>query len=166
MTATFGTREKWRLDRLMDALGFEYPNYKRLDDEAGGLKRKRVVSVLKRQAQRSVEKDKKRLTENRKLTPEPLAPKKRKAMSSNRGEEERPSLPKHSEETPSASSIGVTEIQKVMIAPLPFTMLSPLGSSLTSLLQPQKKNVERTAEAEVNKILQHSAERTLRRSIR
>jgi hypothetical protein len=34
-------------------------------------------------------------------------------------------------------------------------MLSPLGSELTSLLQPQKKNVERTAEAEVNK--DHSA---------
>jgi hypothetical protein len=41
----------------MDALGFEYPDYERLDDEAGGLKRKRVVSVLTRQAQRSVEKE-------------------------------------------------------------------------------------------------------------
>jgi hypothetical protein len=30
-------------------------------------------------------------------------------------------------------------------------MLSPLGSDLTSLLQPQKKNVERTAKVEVNK---------------
>ncbi|KAL5668356.1 hypothetical protein ACJX0J_020577, partial [Zea mays] len=28
----------------MDALGFEYPDYERLDEEAGGLKRKRVVS--------------------------------------------------------------------------------------------------------------------------
>jgi hypothetical protein len=57
MTATFGTREKRRPNRVMDALGFEYPDYERLDDEAGGLKRKRVVSVLTRQAQRSVEKE-------------------------------------------------------------------------------------------------------------
>ena len=111
-----------------------------------------VVCVLKWQAQRSVEKDeKKRLTKNPKLTPEPSAPKKRKDMSSDRGEEERPSPPKHSEETPSAASIGVTEILEVMTTPLPFPMLSPLGSDLTRLLQPQKKNAERTAEAEVNK---------------
>jgi hypothetical protein len=116
------------------------------------LKRKRVVSVLKRQAQRSVEKDKKkRLTKNPELTPEPSVQKKRKVMPSDRGEEERPSPPKHSEETPSTASIGVTENLEVMTAPLPFSMLSPLGLDLTSLLQPQKKNVERTAEAEVNK---------------
>jgi hypothetical protein len=122
---------------VMDALGFEYPDYERLDEEAGGLKRKTVVSVLKRQAQRFVGKDKKKkLTKNLKLRPEPLTPKKRKVMSSNRGEEERPSPPKHLEETPSAASIGVTEILEVMTTPLPFTMLSPLGSGLTSLLQP------------------------------
>jgi hypothetical protein len=72
-------------------------------------------------------------------------------MSSNHGEEERPSPPKHSKETPSAAPIGVTEILEVMIAPLPFPMLSSLGSEIKSLLQPQKKNVERIAEAEVNK---------------
>jgi hypothetical protein len=44
----------------MDALGFEYPDYERLDDEAGGLKRKRVVTVLTRQAQMSVEGGKKK----------------------------------------------------------------------------------------------------------
>lgn len=72
-------------------------------------------------------------------------------MSTDRGEEEGPSLPKHLEETPSAASIGVTDILEVMTAPLPFLMLSPLGSELTRLLQPQKKNVERTTEAQVNK---------------
>jgi hypothetical protein len=50
MTAAFGTREKRRLNRVMDALGFEYPDYDRLDEEAGGVKKKRVVSILKRQA--------------------------------------------------------------------------------------------------------------------
>jgi hypothetical protein len=47
MTDAIGTREKRRLNRVMDALGFKYPDYERLDDEAGGLKRKRVVSILK-----------------------------------------------------------------------------------------------------------------------
>jgi hypothetical protein len=50
MTAAFGTREKWILNRVMDALGFEYLDYERLHDEVGGLKRKKVVSVLTRQA--------------------------------------------------------------------------------------------------------------------
>jgi hypothetical protein len=34
----------------MDALGFEYLNYERLDEEARGAKKKRIVSILKRQA--------------------------------------------------------------------------------------------------------------------
>jgi hypothetical protein len=38
-----------------------------------------------------------------------------------------------------------------MTAPLPFPMLSPLGSDLTSLLQPQKKIVEGSADAEAGK---------------
>jgi hypothetical protein len=46
------------LNRLMDALGFEYPDYEKLDKEVGGAKKKRVVSILKRQAIRSIEKDK------------------------------------------------------------------------------------------------------------
>jgi hypothetical protein len=36
ITAAFGTRKKQRLNRVMDALGFEYPDYKKLDEEAGG----------------------------------------------------------------------------------------------------------------------------------
>jgi hypothetical protein len=48
MNAAFVTREEQRLNRVMDALGFEYPDYERLDEEAVGLKRKRVVCVLKR----------------------------------------------------------------------------------------------------------------------
>jgi hypothetical protein len=133
MTIAFGTREKQRLNRVMDALGFKYPDYDRLDEEAGGVKKKRVVSILKRQAQKSIEKDKKRLTKRSKLTPEPLASKKWNIISLSR-EEERSSPRKHSSETPSATSIGVTEILEVMTEPLPFTMLSPLWPELISLL--------------------------------
>jgi hypothetical protein len=78
----------------MDALGFEYPHYERLEEEVGGLKRKKGCKCVE-------EDKKKRLTKNPKLAPEPWTPKKRKAMSSDRGEEERPSPPKHLEETPS-----------------------------------------------------------------
>jgi hypothetical protein len=48
MTAAFGTQPKRRLNRMMDALKFEYPNYERLDKGAEGIKRKRIVSVLSR----------------------------------------------------------------------------------------------------------------------
>jgi hypothetical protein len=61
MTATFGTRPKRRLNRVMDALNFEYPDYERLNKGAEGAKRKRVVSVLSRQAARMVKEDKKSL---------------------------------------------------------------------------------------------------------
>jgi hypothetical protein len=47
MTAAFDTWEKRRLNRVMDALGFEYPDYDRLNEEAKGVKNKRVVSILK-----------------------------------------------------------------------------------------------------------------------
>ena len=49
-----------KVKQLMVALGFEYPDYDRLDEETGRVKKKRVVSILKRQAIRSIEKDKKK----------------------------------------------------------------------------------------------------------
>jgi hypothetical protein len=42
MTAAFGTREKRRLNRVMDALNFEYADYERLDEGAGGAKKTRL----------------------------------------------------------------------------------------------------------------------------
>jgi hypothetical protein len=66
----------------MDALKFEYPDYEWLNKGAEGAKRKRIVSVLSRQAARMVKEDEKVL-KKRKSTPEPkVAPlKKRKAKS-------------------------------------------------------------------------------------
>ena len=46
MTAAFGTRSKRRLNRVLDAIGFEYPDYERLDKGAEGQKRKRVAGAL------------------------------------------------------------------------------------------------------------------------
>jgi hypothetical protein len=59
MSAAFGTRPKQRLNRVMDALNFEYPDYERLSKGVEGPKRKRIVSVMSRQAARMVKEDKK-----------------------------------------------------------------------------------------------------------
>jgi hypothetical protein len=45
----------------MDTLNFEYPDYEKLDKGAKGVKRKRVVSILSRQAALSVKEDEKAL---------------------------------------------------------------------------------------------------------
>jgi hypothetical protein len=45
-TTAFGTRPKRRLNRVMDALNFDYPDYEKLDKGAKGIKRKRIVSIL------------------------------------------------------------------------------------------------------------------------
>jgi hypothetical protein len=46
MTAAFGTRSKRRMNRVMDALNFDYPDYGQLGKVAEGQKRKRVASAL------------------------------------------------------------------------------------------------------------------------
>jgi hypothetical protein len=45
MATAFGTWEKRRLNWVMEALNFEYPDYERLDEGTGGAKKKRVVSI-------------------------------------------------------------------------------------------------------------------------
>jgi hypothetical protein len=130
MTAAFGTRPKRRLNRVMDALNFEYPDYERLSKGAEGTKRKRVVSVLSRQAARMVREDEKTL-KKRKSSPEPKATtsKRRKAATPE------PKVAEMEEETPSTPSAAeVEEILKVMTESLPIKLLSPLGSHLTKLL--------------------------------
>jgi hypothetical protein len=45
MTASFGGQGKRRLNRVMDVLKFEYPDYPKVSEEvAAGVKRKRTVS--------------------------------------------------------------------------------------------------------------------------
>lgn len=61
MTAAFGNQEKRRLNQVVDALGFDYLDYKKFfEEEVDGIKRKRTVCIIKRQAERSVKEDKKR----------------------------------------------------------------------------------------------------------
>jgi hypothetical protein len=42
MTTAFGTRKKRRWNLVMDALGFKYPNYEKLDEEAGEQRRREL----------------------------------------------------------------------------------------------------------------------------
>jgi hypothetical protein len=115
----------------MDALKFEYPDYERLDKGAEGVKRKRIVSILSRQAARMIKEDEK-ASKKRKSTPEPkvAASKKRKA------ESPEPKITEAAEETPSTPPAAeIAEILKVMTESLPIKLLSPLGPELTKLLQ-------------------------------
>jgi hypothetical protein len=76
ITAAFGTRPKRRLNRVMDALDFEYPDYERLDRDAKWQKRKRVAGALN--------KDDEEQPKKKKLEPESKTgvPKKGKIYSS------------------------------------------------------------------------------------
>jgi hypothetical protein len=47
MIVAFGSQSKRRLNRVMDALNFEYPDYDRLDEGTGGSKRKRIIKLRK-----------------------------------------------------------------------------------------------------------------------
>jgi hypothetical protein len=136
MTAPFGTRPKQRLNRVMDALNFEYPDYERIDEGTGGVKRKRIVSILSRQAIRSVKEDQEALKKRKTVSvPKVSTPKKRKLAEISSKKTKMQDVPKQTM-SPSSSSIAeVSEILKVMTESFPFALLSPLRLELTSLLQ-------------------------------
>jgi hypothetical protein len=95
------------------------------------VKRKRIVSVLNRQAARMVKEDEKGL-KKRKSCPEPkvAASRKRKA------EIPEPKVTEVEEEIPSTPPTAeVAEILKVVTESLPIKLLSPLRPELTMILQ-------------------------------
>jgi hypothetical protein len=109
----------------MDALKFEYPDYERLSKGAEGPKKKRVFSVMKRQAARMIEEDEKAL-KKKKSKPESkvAAPKKRKVAAA------KPKTTDLEEEIPSTPpAADVEKILNVMTESLPLK-LSPLGPQL------------------------------------
>jgi hypothetical protein len=134
MTAAFGTRPKRRMNRVMDALNFDYPDYEQLGKVAEGQKRKRVASALDKEGTKLSKKDKE-ISKKRKLSPEAkiAAPKKRKAASP------KPKTSGQEEEAPATPSAAeVEEILKVMTEPLPIK-LSPLAPELTKFFQKEKE---------------------------
>jgi hypothetical protein len=134
MTAAFGTRPKRRLNRVMDALDFEYPDYERLDKDAEGQKRKRVAGALNKEATKSMKDDEEQL-KKKKLKPEPKtdALKKRKATTP-----KQKAIDDEEETAATPSATDVEEILKVMTESLPIK-LSPLGPHLTKLFQKEKE---------------------------
>jgi hypothetical protein len=134
MTVAFGTRPKRRLNRVMDAIDFEYPDYERFDNGVEGLKRKRIVNILNRQAARLVKEDEK-ISKKTKSTPEP-----KPVVSKKRKPERKPEVPKSKvaearEGTPTPSTAEAAEILKVMTESLAIQLLSPLRPELMKLLQ-------------------------------
>ena len=118
MTAAFGTQPKRRLNRVMGALNFEYPDYERFDKGVEGVKRKRFVSILNRQAARLVKEDE-NILKKVKSAPEPKAviSKKRKLDMTPSTE---PRVVETREEAPlTPSTAEVAEILKVMTDSLP-----------------------------------------------
>jgi hypothetical protein len=134
MTVAFGTRPKRRLNRVMDALDFEYPDYERLDKDAEGQKRKRVAGALNKEATKSMKDDEEQL-KKKKLKPEPKtdASKKRKATAP-----KQKAIDDEEETAATPSATDVEEILKVMTESLPVK-LSPLWPHLTKLFQKEKE---------------------------
>ena len=132
MTAAFGTRPKRRLNRVLDALGFEYPDYAQLNKGAEGQRRKRAAEALNKDEEQP---PKKKKTVKRKISTQ-----KRKLSE----EEGTPTPP---------STSDVEEILKVMTEPMP-TKLSPLGPRLTKLFQ-------KVAEPEKTKITKAKRQRII-----
>jgi hypothetical protein len=123
----------------MDALNFEYPNYERLDEGTGGAKRKRVVSILSREAARSMKADEKAL-KKMKVAPEPKMqdPKKSKLDEIPSAKPKVDEVLKETLSPSSPTAAEVTEIWEVMTESPPFKLISPLRSELTNLLQKMK----------------------------
>jgi hypothetical protein len=130
MTVAFGTQPKQRLNSVMDALNFDYPNYENLDEGAEGIKRKRIVNILSRQAARLIKEDENALKKPRTAQEPKMAIYKKRKLNivpsfEAKAVEEAPSTP---------STAEVAEILKVMTDSPPFKLLSPLGSELTQFL--------------------------------
>jgi hypothetical protein len=137
MTAAFGSRPKRRLNRVLDALNFDYPDYEQLGGEAEGPKRKRIVSALDKESTKLAKKEQEI---SKKLSPEPkvAAPRKRKVVSPKLASP-KPKTSVREEETPATPSAAeVEEILKVMTKPLPVK-LSPLAPELTKFFQKDKE---------------------------
>jgi hypothetical protein len=132
MTAAFGTRPKRRLNRVLDAIGFEYPDYGRLDKGVEGQKRKRVAGTLIKDDEDQPKKKKE------KFEPKVAASRKRKSASPKPVSPEPKRLVRDEEVIATPSAAEVEEILKVMTESLPVK-LSPLAPELTMFFQKDKE---------------------------
>jgi hypothetical protein len=137
MTTAFGTRPKLRLNRVMDALNFEYPDYEKLDKGGEGVKRKRVVSILNRKAAQLIKEDEK-ISKKAKTSPESKAtPSKKRRLDTTSSAKLKVGETDEAPSTPFAADVA--EILKVMTDSLPIKLLSPQGPKLTKFLQKKEQ---------------------------
>jgi hypothetical protein len=137
------------LNRVLDALNFDYPDYEQLGGDVEGPKRKRIASALDKEGTKLAKKDKE-ISEKLSSEPKIAAPRKRKAASP------KPKTSAREEEAPATlSAAEVEEILKVMIEPLPIR-LSPLAPELTKFFQKDKEAsaIESPAKPKKQRIIQ------------
>jgi hypothetical protein len=137
MTAAFGSRPKRRLNRVLDALNFDYPDYEQLGGDAEGPKRKRIASALDKESTKLAKKEQEI---SKKLSPEPkvTAPRKRKVVSPKPASPKPKTLVREEEAPVTPSAAEVEEILKVMTEPL-LVKLSPLVLELMKFFQKNKE---------------------------
>jgi hypothetical protein len=117
----------------MDAIGFEYPDYERLDKGAEGQKRKRVASALNKDDEDQSKKKK------QKFEAKAFASKKRKDSSP-----KQKSIDEEEKTSATSSTAEIEEILKVMTETLPVK-LSPLGLHLMKLFHKEKEPTKTNA---------------------
>jgi hypothetical protein len=154
MTAAFGSRPKRRLNRVLDALNFDYPDYEQLGGDAEGPKRKRIASALDKESTKLAKKEQEI---SKKLSAEPkvAAPRKRKAISPKPASPEPKTLVREEEAPATPSAAEVEYILKVMTEPLPVK-LSPMAPELTKFFQKDKEALaaESSAKPKKRRIIQ------------
>jgi hypothetical protein len=154
MTAAFGSRPKRRLNRVLDALNFDYPDYEQLGGDAEGPKRKRIASALDKESTKLAKKEQeisKKLSAESKVA----APRKRKAISPKLASPEPKTLVREEEAPATPSAAEVEYILKVMTEPLPVK-LSPMAPELTKFFQKDKEALaaESSAKPKKRRIIQ------------
>jgi hypothetical protein len=154
MTAAFGSRPKRRLNRVLDALNFEYPDYEQLGGDVEGPKRKRIASALDKENTKLAKKEQE-ISKKLSLEPKVATPRKRKAVSPKPASPEPKTLVQEEEAPTTPSAAEVEEILKVMTEPLPVK-LSPLAPELTKFFQKDKEAsaVESPAKPKKRRIIQ------------
>jgi hypothetical protein len=137
MTAAFGTRPKRRLNRVLDALNFYYPDYEQLGRDTEGPKRKRIASALGKESTK-LAKNEKEISKKQSPEPKMAAPRKRKAASPKPASPKSKTLAREEEVPATPSAAEVEDILKVMTELLPVK-LSPLAPELMKFFQKDKE---------------------------
>jgi tRNA threonylcarbamoyladenosine modification (KEOPS) complex Pcc1 subunit len=124
MSSVFGSWEKLRLNRVVNAIWFEYPDYEDPAINAETGERKRVAKGDGKTSKKTVDADKEK--DESDGGEEPFSgPEKKKAKTSSKKSATAQEQGKGSATT--TSSMGCTRVLEVMTQPLPFSPLSPLG---------------------------------------